>query len=170
MDHRLIIDHLSVNSDVFRDLFSNLTEHQARWKPGADRWSLLEVINHLLDEEREDFRQRLSLVLENTEKQWPAIDPENWVIQRRYNQKDLSASLAHFTAERSRTIEWLNGLKDPDWQAVHHHPIMGNMSAELLLANWLAHDLFHIRQVNDLCVAYLKMKVSPVPLKYSGWD
>jgi hypothetical protein len=46
---------------------------------------------------------------------------------------------------------------------------MGRMTAELLLANWLAHDLFHIRQVNDLHFAYLVQLVAPVSLGYSGW-
>jgi len=47
---------------------------------------------------------------------------------------------------------------------------MGPMSAELILANWLAHDLFHIRQVTDLHFAYLAELVKPVSLDYSGWE
>lgn len=49
MSHQQIITHLRVNGDVFKYLFLNLSDEQARWKPGADRWSLLEVINHLYD-------------------------------------------------------------------------------------------------------------------------
>ena len=47
---------------------------------------------------------------------------------------------------------------------------MGPMSAELILANWLAHDLFHIRQATDLHFAYLTKAVTPVSLSYSGWE
>lgn len=47
---------------------------------------------------------------------------------------------------------------------------MGPMSAELILANWLAHDLFHMRQATDLHFAYLTEVVYPIYLKYSGWD
>jgi hypothetical protein len=47
---------------------------------------------------------------------------------------------------------------------------MGAMSAELLLANWLAHDLFHIRQVADLHFTFLTELVNPISLNYSGWD
>jgi hypothetical protein len=43
------------------------------------------------------------------------------------------------------------------------------MPAELILANWLAHDLFHIRQLNDLHFAWLKRSVAHVSLDYSGW-
>ena len=170
MNHRDIIAHLAVNGNVFKYLFLNLADERARWKPGSDRWSLLEIINHLYDEEREDFRQRISLVFENPEKPWPVIDPEGWVTQRRYNQLDLDESLDNFLKERARSLHWLEGQEQADWKAVHHHPKMGPMSAEMLLANWLAHDLFHIRQVNDLHLACLSKMVAPISLNYSGWE
>jgi len=170
MNHAKIIAHLRVNGDVFRHLFQNVSDEQARWKPGKDRWSILEVINHLYDEEREDFRQRLRLVLNDPRDPWPPIDPEGWVIQRNYNEKDLKLSLNSFFEAREKSLRWLDGLDSPDWQATHQHPQMGPMSAELVLANWLAHDLFHIRQATDLHFAYLTKIVSPVSLEYSGWD
>jgi len=43
---------------------------------------------------------------------------------------------------------------------------MGSMSAELVPANWLAHDLFHIRQVTDLHFACLTKVVHLVSLDY----
>ncbi|MGD2269254.1 MAG: DinB family protein [Desulfobacterales bacterium] len=170
MNHQQIMAHLHVNGDVFKYLFKNVSDEQARWKPDADRWSMLEVINHLYDEEREDFRKRLTLVLTHADEPWPAIDPAGWVLQRRYNQRNLKESLNNFFEERANSIAWLHELESADWQATHRHPQMGRMSAELLLANWLAHDLFHIRQINDLHFAYLTRLVSPISLDYSGWQ
>jgi hypothetical protein len=170
MNHQKIIEQLGANVDVFRHLFQSLSVEQARWKPDKDRWSILEVINHLYDEEREDFRKRLGLVLTNPAEPWPPIDPEGWVVQRRYNERDLNQSLHNFFEEREKSLFWLDKLDSPDWQATYRHPQMGPMSAELILANWLAHDLFHIRQVTDLHYAYLTELVKPVSLKYSGWE
>jgi len=170
MNHHKIKEHLRVNGQVFKYLFQSVTDEQACWKPGKDRWSILEAINHLYDEEREDFRQRLELVLSNPKAPWPPIDPEGWVVERKYNESNLKQSLDNFFEEREKSLLWLNGLAVPNWQATHQHPQMGPMSAELILANWLAHDLFHIRQVNDLQFAYLKKLVKPVSMDYSGWD
>jgi hypothetical protein len=36
-------------------MLRGVTEAQARWKPAPEEWSILEVINYLCDEEREDF-------------------------------------------------------------------------------------------------------------------
>ena len=170
MNHQGIIEHLRVDRDVFKYLFQTVSDEQARWKPDRDRWSILEVINHLYDEEREDFRKRLELVLNNPEEPWPPIDPEGWVVRRNYNNQDLKQSLQNFFEEREKSLLWLNRLDSPDWQATYHHPQMGPMSAELILANWLAHDLFHIRQTNDLLFDYLTKAVEPVSLNYSGWE
>ena len=170
MNHQQIINQLRDNREVFKNLFQNVSEDQARWKPDKDRWSILEVINHLYDEEREDFRMRLELVLSDPGRPWPPIDPEGWVVQRGYNGRNLKESLQNFLAEREASLRWLNNLNSADWQAIHHHPRMGPMSAELLLANWLAHDLFHIRQVADLNFAYLAELVNPISLNYSGWE
>ena len=170
MNHQEIIGHLHINRDVFKHLFHDISDEQARWKPGKGRWSMLEVINHLYDEEREDFRKRLGLVLDRPDAPWPPIDPERWVVERSHNEKNPTKSLDNFINERERSLAWLNGLESPHWQAAHKHPKMGRMSAELILANWLAHDLFHIRQANDLHFAWLKKVVAPVPLDYSGWE
>ena len=170
MNHQKIFTHLGANVGVFKHLFQSVSDEQACWKPGKDRWSILEVINHLFDEEREDFRKRLELTLDNSEAPWPPIDPEGWVVQRKYNERNLSQSLQNFFEERETSLLWLKKLDRPGWQATHRHPKMGPMSAELILANWLAHDLFHIRQVTDLHFAYLTKVVKPVSLNYSGWE
>ena len=169
MNHQEIIAHLRVNYEVFNCLFQDMSDEQARWKPGKDRWSILEVINHLYDEEREDFKTRLGLILESPDAPWPPIDPERWVVERNYNEQNPSKSINNFLNERKESLLWLGGLRKPDWQSTHTHPKMGPMSAELILANWLAHDLFHIRQLNDLHFAWLKRTVVPVLLDYSGW-
>ena len=170
MDHSAIVAQLGVNVGVFTHLFQNLSEDQARWKPDEDRWSMLEVICHLYDEEREDFRQRLQLTLDNPEQKWPPIDPEGWVLDRSYNQRDLDQSLNNFFKEREKSLQWLDHLQSPAWQSTHQHPQMGPLSAELILANWLAHDYFHIRQAADIHFTYLTRAVRPISLSYSGWS
>lgn len=44
-------------------LASGVSGEQARWKPNADSWSIIEVVNHLYDEEREDFRVKIKHIL-----------------------------------------------------------------------------------------------------------
>jgi hypothetical protein len=82
MNLNYFIDRLAKNRGVFESLVRGISLQQARWKPSPDQWSMLEVVNHLYDEEREDFRQRIELVLADPREFWPPIDPRNWVITR----------------------------------------------------------------------------------------
>lgn len=43
----------------------HITEEQSRWKPVEDRWSILEILNHIIYIEIEDFRYNFDLILHN---------------------------------------------------------------------------------------------------------
>lgn len=98
----------------------------------------------------------------------PNIAPQQWVIERNYNARDLDESLNRFLMERQKSIEWLSDLKNPDWQLSVEHPALGKMTAEMVLANWLAHDYLHIRQLNRLQREYFSAQFSGVSLAYAG--
>ena len=168
MIYNYIIEKLEGNAFTFKSLLGNISDEQARWKPAPEKWSLLEVINHLYDEEREDFRQRIKNVLEDTQRTWSPIDPENWAIEREYDKRDMKDSLNNFLSERKKSVEWLKSLDSPNWKASHNHPKLGEMSAEKLLANWLAHDYLHIRQITFLSWSYLSQKAPQIDLNYAG--
>lgn len=163
-----IIKKLEENAPVFKNLLENNTEEQVHWKPSPEKWSLLELINHLYDEEREDFRQRIKNVLEDPLKEWYSVDPLKWVTEREYDKRDMKTSLNNFLAERIKSVEWLKSLASSSWKSAYKHPKLGEISAEKLLANWLAHDYLHIRQVTFLQYSYLSHKVPSISLDYAG--
>lgn len=153
-------------------LAADASETQARWRPDEDSWSLLEVINHLADEESEDFRARLDLLLhrpqESAPDPWPAIDPQGWVLERAYQQRDPAESLARFRGARADSLAWLRALNEPDWENGAPTPWGGQLRAGELLAAWLAHDLLHIRQLVELQYAWLAQEQNPQGLDYAG--
>ena len=129
-----------------------MTAEEARYKPAHPRypagaWSVLEIVNHLADEEVEDFRTRVDLALHSDSTEWPPIDPEGWAVSRRYNERDLDEAIARFVSERGRSIALLHSLRDPAWTAAHVHPEFGPITAGDLLTSWAAHDALHLRQV-----------------------
>ncbi len=148
-------------------LLENIDAAQEAWRPAPERWSLLEVACHLLDEEREDFRRRLDLILHAPDEEWPPIDPEGWVRSREYASRDLAATLRELAAERARSIAWLGTLGDPDWQSAHHHPRFGSMKAGEMMAAWIDHDLLHLRQIIRLKHEYLSV-IAPYGSGYAG--
>ncbi len=89
-----LFPRLRANAAVIDALVRDPDDVQARWRPDTDSWSILEVINHLIDEEVEDFRMRIGLTLEHPGRPWPANDPAGWPIARSYNERDFGGSVA----------------------------------------------------------------------------
>jgi len=165
MNSTNIFNRLYENAGVFKTLMHGVSDDQAKWKPAGNKWSLLEVVNHLYDEERDDFRLRLDLILHHPEKDWPPIDPEGWVIERKYNQSDLGVSLNNFIAERRKSVEWLKNIAQPQWKNICVHPKIGEIRAGDMLAAWLAHDFLHMRQIVNVHLEYHNQKAKPFSIK-----
>jgi hypothetical protein len=167
MDFQSQLFEMAENALRIRALIQGVSDGQARWRPSPDAWSILEVVNHLLDEERRDFRVRLDYTLHRPGEPWPPIDPQGWVTEHRYNDQDLGASLDAYLAERQASLTWLGGLPAPDWQATYEAP-WGPISAGDLFASWVAHDLLHTRQIVELLWAYGTAELRPYQTRYAG--
>ena len=159
------VTRLASTVRVIQELTTGVDDAQARWKPGPERWSILEVVNHLVDEEREDFRFRFRHLLERPDEPAPPIDPPRWAIERRYNERQLAPSIEAFSGERSASLGWLAGLDAVDLTNTSAHT---GRSAGELLAAWVAHDLLHVRQIAKLHYDHWAREVSPVRIDYAG--
>lgn len=167
MDQTFLIQQLAANKNTFNSLFSGVEKKQYTWKPAPEKWSLLEILCHLLDEEREDFRARLKHTLETPTAPMPKIDPPGWVTKRKYAEQNYEDILQKFMTERDSSVKWLNSLTKPEWKNIYPHPKAGELSAEMFLANWLAHDYLHFRQITKLKYDFMK-EHNKVRFDYAG--
>ena len=168
MPDPLRVAQLAAQADSIRQLCAGVGMEQARWRPDADCWSLLEVINHLADEECGDFRPRLDYLLHRPGEPWPPIDPGAWVRERGYNQRDLAESLERFSAARADSLDWLRSLGTPDLDRSEPSPRGGRFHAGDMLAAWVAHDLLHLRQLVELHYAWTAQQLQPYSVAYAG--
>ena len=167
MDQKKIIQSLENNIAVFNSMLSINDLKLQTWRFKPEKWNLLEIVCHLYDEEREDFRARLKHVLENPEGEMPGIDPLALVESREYAKQDFTDKLDAFLDEREESIQWLKSLSSPQWENAYQHPKFGPLTANMFLANWLEHDYLHMRQILNLKHEYLK-SLSGQKLDYAG--
>ncbi len=168
MDLSYCLHELSVNALAIQQLVAGMDATQARWKPAPGAWSALEVVNHLADEEREDFRARIQHVLSGSDEPAPPINPQGWVVERAYNERDLGESVADYLQERQRSLDWLRGLGEVSWETpVPHSPRPGFRLGDLLVS-WVAHDILHQRQLVELKWAYGLKSYAPYNPDYAG--
>lgn len=147
MDAARLFAHLARFPGVLRELLAGLEEEEVRFRPAAGMWSILEIVSHLADEERLDFRPRLERTLRNVTEAWEPIAPEEWVSAHRYDEGEIGEMLERFCREREASLAWCHGLAAPDWSNTHPHPHLGPLRAGDLLVSWTVHDHLHHRQI-----------------------
>lgn len=162
-----IIRQLQQNQTTFHSLFEGISPELQTWRLHPEHWCLLEIICHLYDEEREDFRARVKSILDDPEQPLSPFNPVAWVTERSYMTQDFEQKRQAFLEERSTSIDWLTSLTEPKWDNSFQHPKRGPLTARMFLSNWLAHDYLHIRQITRVKYEYLR-QTSGLDISYAG--
>jgi len=161
------IQHLDQDRQQILAAFVGVTPAEARFRPASGGWSALEVLGHLLDEEREDFGARLRSTLLDPGREWPDIDPVRWVAERSYQDQDLGAQLEEFDRRRRESVAWLGSLDNPDWTLTRTHSAFGDIRAGDLLLSWVTHDLLHLAQLVRIRMARVAEGGAPFSAAYA---
>ncbi len=167
MDFEILYNELRYSAETIRSLVEGITPEESRLKPDLKSWSQLEVICHLHDEECEDFREHLDLILHRPQEEWHRIDPQGWVTKRKYNEQNFEEMKNKFFDEREKSLNWLGGLSNADWNTTYVSPF-GAMSAGDMFASWVAHDNLHIRQLTELRRHRIENITKPYQIEYAG--
>ena len=167
MQFQALYQELVNSTAMIRALLKDIDQAQAQIKPAADSWSILEVVCHLYDEEREDFREHLDFILHRQNEEWHQIDPQAWVTVRRYNQQDLYEMTDKFFAEREQSLDWLMEISSADWETTYTSEF-GSMKAGEMFAAWVAHDNLHVRQLVELRRIHVEQITQPYDIQYAG--
>jgi len=122
---------------VLESLVVGLPAEDLTRRPDPGAWSFLDILDHILLEETQDFRSRLESTLAYPYRAWPGIDPPAAVQERRAVSHDA----------RAESVRWLRALDAPVWANTYQHPAIGPLRAGDLLASWAAHDALHLRQL-----------------------
>jgi len=167
VEFNTLYQELQNSTEMVRALLSGITQAAAQAKPSAKSWSILEVICHLYDEEREDFREHLDFILYRQNEDWHSVDPVHWVIERKYNEQNFAEMQNRFFAEREKSLNWLQELSNPNWEATYTSQF-GSMKAGDMFASWIAHDNLHIRQLVELRHLKIEDITEPYEIGYAG--
>ena len=163
-----VIFQLTHIADAIHTLLHTISEEQAQWKPVPDTWSIKEVIEHLYNEERLDFRKHLGEMLQVPPQPWGQFRGEEYILAETCRQ-----ALKGFVDERAASILWLKGLAAPDWEIKTSTPFSPDgekisLRAGDVLVSWVAHDFLHLRQLNELLYAWNEKQASPYSVDYAG--
>jgi len=167
MEFKTLYQELANSTEMIRALLEGIDQKQAQARPDAKSWSMLEVVCHLYDEEREDFRFHLDWILNRPDENWHSFDPQAWVKERKYSQQDFKTMKAKFFRERRKSLEWLKTLKKANWR-IKYTAEWGTLTAGEMFCSWIAHDNLHLRQLVELRRKHIERISKPHDIRYAG--
>jgi hypothetical protein len=165
LDHFMV--RLKASAPRIRAVIERVSDEQVRWKPPPDSWSILEVICHLRDEQREDFRVFLDFTRHRPGEPRPRIAPQKWVTERKHKEQELGLALQESLTARLSSLDWHQGLTSPDGEVTYEAP-WGKTRAGDIFAARAAHDILHLRPLVRLHWAYTMARVEPYKVDYAG--
>jgi DinB superfamily len=120
-----------------------------RKRPAPDKWSVAEIITHLLDAEIVGG-YRMRMILGAPGAPIAAFDQNAWVLSGHYQKRDAHQSLQHFTAIREANLQLLKTLTPEQWKHYGMHAERGQETIEHMAVMYAGHDLNHIKQVESI--------------------
>jgi uncharacterized damage-inducible protein DinB len=142
-EQALILARLSTTSGMLRELTSDVTPERGAAPPAPGEWSIVEVVRHLVEGDRDKLLPRLRRMLAETRPTFAATTAAA-------DAKDLGTLVAVFVAAREQVAVILEGLDEAGWRREGVSPSRGLLTVEAYARSTDAHDTEHLRQIQDV--------------------
>lgn len=130
-----------------------LTPSQLRRRPARGKWSIAEILGHLLDTEIVyGFRYRMAL----SESGRPilAYDQATWAEQLRHRRLSGPRTVAQIQLLRKVNLELVGSVPRRTWNRYGMHPERGRETVRRTLELIAGHDLNHLDQIQAIKKKY----------------
>ncbi len=134
---------------ALREAITGLSGEQLRTPEAPGKWSILQVIEHLVDAET-IHNYRVRMVLAHEEPHLPGWDQDAFVARLRYDQSDVARALSELEMLRERNLRLLRGLNMEERARAGVHSVRGRESIEDIIKLTAGHDLVHRRQIDRI--------------------
>jgi hypothetical protein len=154
-----ILERTPQTLEVF---ISGLSEEWLQCNEGKGTWNTSEVIEHLIEAEKNNWIPRLEFILQEGEnKPFPPFDRFSHLNDR--NETSIEQKLLSFKTIRTQNIKKLKVLMESKshLEVTGFHPAFGVVKIRELISTWVIHDLTHISQIVRVMAERYRTDVGP---------
>ena len=146
-----LIEQLKSSLKKTRTLISSLSSEKLDYRYQRDKWSIKEVLVHIIDDERIYGYRALSFA-RNDKTNFPGFDQEDYNANSDTSERTIENIMDEYDALRLSTITLFKGFSDKALQRIGI--ANGNQASVRALGyHILGHELHHIKIIEDI---YLK--------------
>ncbi|CAN5415697.1 hypothetical protein BH10CHL1_BH10CHL1_44840 [soil metagenome] len=140
---------------LFASELAVLPDEVMRFRPRPGEWSINEVLGHLIEAEKRGFAGRIQKILGQDQHICESWDPDQ-VAQARHDEAKVTGELLQeFTTLREQSVALVLTLRPEQLARSGEHPVVGNLSIQALLYEWVYHDRNHLKQIESNVMAWL---------------
>ena len=131
---------------IYELLLRDLKAETLEWKPSADRWSIEEVLEHVVRIERVYERRARAVVADDN----PRLPKFETPSKAGGPAKSAQEHLDEFVALRRAFVFFLHSIPSTCGGRMGIHPELGPVTLSEMLHEMANHDLGHLRQIAEL--------------------
>jgi len=121
------------------------------YTPAPGKWSILEILCHMRDMEREGYLERYTRILAENEPRLPDLNGDALAIERDYRGQKAGDVLRDWTRLRRESLRLLKKSKPEQWRRAGIHETAGRLSIDdLVVRHAVGNDLAHLAQIGAI--------------------
>jgi len=126
-----------------------LTPSQVRRRPARGKWSISEIVGHLLDTEIV-YGFRCRMALSESERPVQAYNQTVWTETLRHRRRSVPRTVAQIQLLRKINLELVGSVPRRTWKRYGEHPERGRETVRRTLELVAGHDLNHLDQIQAI--------------------
>ncbi len=143
-----LVSVLRATPPKLRDAVKGVPRAELLWAPAPGKWSILEIVCHLRDMERDAYLARYERILAEDEPTLPDIDGDVYSLENDYRSQKLSEVLRDWSRLRRECLKVLARTKTDQWQRAGIHETAGRLTMDDLLRRHVeGNDETHLDQI-----------------------
>ena len=144
-----IIDEMQESADDLFTAIFGLPDAVINKKPAPDKWSIKEILTHLLDAELV-YAYRLRKIAAEPNSKLQAFDQDLWAKNLEYGYWDFRLVTDTFRILRINTVALLKNVKPEQWNYKGVHEERGEMTFTQIAEAIAKHTRSHSEQIKKL--------------------
>lgn len=121
------------------------------WTPAPGKWSILEIVAHMRDMERDAYLARYRLILAETDPSLPDVDGDRRALEGGYRDLRIALVLREWNRLRRECLRLLKKVRGAQWERVGVHETAGRLRMEdFLRRQALGNDEAHLGQIEAI--------------------
>ena len=119
--------------------------------PAPGKWSILEIVCHLRDMERDAYLGRYQRILAEDTPRLPDIDGDVYSLENDYRSQKLGEALREWSRLRRECLRLLSSVKREQWDRASVHETAGRLTlADLARRHAVGNDEAHLGQIEAI--------------------